>query len=840
MLFHGQGLPAEAALAAIRSWKSQGYPVHRLFFFGSDAGEYYTSGRADGSPHTGEIDLDAEGRRLQLGSRPYMVPTSGWHRYLDGLIAASIEAGAEGIWPEEPLLHASGGYSPAFKDAWQAFYGRPWEPPHASPAAFFRASRLKSELLLRGVRELSESTRTRALAAGRPVRFYLPVHSPISYASWRLLFPHAAAAQLPMDGMLAQVWTGPARWPLTVDGVTRSRAFESNWLLYGAFAGLVEGRADRHLYFLADPSEDDARGGWAESERWYRAGLCASLFFPRADGYEVMPWPERIYPSGTVGERGPAPDSYRTVLGSVVAALREMPAAAPVRWGTATTGIGVVTFDTLQWQRGGPQGSNMRGLHGLTLPLLTRGVPIEMVAGERMTEAGLLDRYRILLLSYDMQKPLSPDVHGALARWVRAGGTLLLFGGEDVYNSIDEWWNQAGFVGPTEQLLHELGSPADLAGRSVQGGPGRFRSALRAESRVSDGSNRAVLTLPLPAAADRVIVRFSDRFAEDGCGPRVGRVRLKQGDRVRAEFVAGSAGERPFLVDDHGSQTGEGYRFADGDASWSYRFVRPGAGSVLEVEAANQYEISIADEQTPERRLTGAPSESFSVGVSAEYPVVTYPAAAAQALYSAGNQSVVWKAPVGAGLLVYSGLPASFFADSPGGGELLRRLVRVGAEAEKLPYGEGPIIQRRGPYFIGWSAGQAVEQKGLFLDLFDPDLAVRRNPWLPYRDPVLWKEVKPNGKAPSLLHAAHRARVLEASPARMRLQLEGPEGGKGIARIGLWAMTLASVEAVDAAGRPVRVEATIESPTLRLRYPLTPGGITVTFRWMPMEERLTR
>ncbi|MGV3720659.1 MAG: hypothetical protein ACO1SX_07090, partial [Actinomycetota bacterium] len=287
---------------AIRSWRSAGYPVHRMFFIGSDAGRLYTSGKADGTPHPGEVETDAAGKPIMIGNRPYMVPTEGWLNYLKDHIRRAIDSGAEGIWPEEPLMHAGSGYSPAFKSAWQLFYEAPWREPHESPATFFRASRLKSDLYLRAVNELLQYTKTYGREKGRDVKFLLPVHSPIGYANSELIFPHAAASRLSIDGMVAQVWSGPARAPFPSAGKMEPRLFENSWLMYSYFANLLDGFPEKPLYLLADPVEDDPSRSWAEYEKWYKSVLAASLLFPQARGYEVMPWPERIYlPGGATG-----------------------------------------------------------------------------------------------------------------------------------------------------------------------------------------------------------------------------------------------------------------------------------------------------------------------------------------------------------------------------------------------------------------------------------------------------------------------------------------------------------------------------------------------------------
>jgi len=68
-----------------------------------------------------------------------------------------------------------------------------------------------------------------------------------------------------------------------------------------------------------------------------------------------------------------------------------------------TTGIGVLTSDSLMFQRGEPYPSDedLGSFYGLALPLLARGMPVEPVPLEHAGRPGYLDRYRLLLLTYE-------------------------------------------------------------------------------------------------------------------------------------------------------------------------------------------------------------------------------------------------------------------------------------------------------------------------------------------------------------------------------------------------------------------------------------------------------
>ena len=59
------------------------------------------------------------------------------------------------------------------------------------------------------------------------------------------------------------------------------------------------------------------------------------------------------------------------------------------------------------------------------MPLVKHGLPVTPVQFENVSIPHYLDGFRVLFLSYDGQKPLSPDVHAPLADWVKRGGVLV-------------------------------------------------------------------------------------------------------------------------------------------------------------------------------------------------------------------------------------------------------------------------------------------------------------------------------------------------------------------------------------------------------------------------------
>ena len=113
------------------------------------------------------------------------------------------------------------------------------------------------------------------------------------------------------------------------------------------------------------------------------------------------------------------------------------------------------------------------GFFGITLPLVKHGVPVRAVQLDNVLRyPGYLDPYKVLVLSYEFQKPLHPGVHSVLADWVRRGGTLIYVGADtDPFHEARDWWNQynMNYASPAEHLFETL-----ALGRTPQDGTFAF------------------------------------------------------------------------------------------------------------------------------------------------------------------------------------------------------------------------------------------------------------------------------------------------------------------------------------------------------------------------------
>ncbi|MBZ0257297.1 hypothetical protein K8I31_14610, partial [bacterium] len=222
----------------------------------------------------------------------------------------------------------------------------------------------------------------------------------------------------------------------------------------------------RRVYFLTDPIEDNPNHTWDDYKLNYEATFTAQLLHPEVDHYEVMPWPNRIffgkYQVGGSNERQPIPPDYATEIQVVINALNDMPKSENKV--TGAKGIGVLLSDSMMFQRfptfEGYEDPRLSNLYGMALPLVKRGVPVQLVQMENLLQPNVLDGVRVLVMSYANMKPLSPDYHQALAQWVKQGGRLLFAGrDDDPYQTVREWWNQDGaeFKAPSAHLFQQMG-----------------------------------------------------------------------------------------------------------------------------------------------------------------------------------------------------------------------------------------------------------------------------------------------------------------------------------------------------------------------------------------------
>lgn len=479
----------------LKSWTERGYVPHVMT--GVSWGEYqdYLYGRFDGINHEDAAQQEENGTKISHGGDVYyMVPEEPFGRFLCVGVKRAIDAGAQAVYLEEPEFWARGGWSPAFKREWKAYYNEDWQAPNSSPAACYKAAKLKYFLYKRALGQVFAFIKDYSKQIGRPVKAYVPTHSMINYAHWAIVSPESSLATLPgCDGFIAQTWTGTARTPNRYNGVIKERTFETAFFEYGQMHNLARATGSR-MIFLADPVEDDPNHSWADYKVNYEQTLVASLLWPDVSHFEVTPWPERpfsfSYPTkdsterkpGEKVDRVPIPAPYATQLMTCFEALKNMD-QADVEFHASATGVGVLVSDTLMFHRGGPDdpSGDLSQFYGQAMPLLKRGVAVHPVQLENLGLKDYLKPYKVLVLSYVGQKPMSSVPHDALVKWVKAGGALVWLGSPDPFAATPEWWNENGKTTstPEDDLFSRLGLPAKPGDSTTKVGKGIvIRSSL--------------------------------------------------------------------------------------------------------------------------------------------------------------------------------------------------------------------------------------------------------------------------------------------------------------------------------------------------------------------------
>jgi len=450
----------------VRSWRNKGYNTQ--FMTGIAWGQYqdYFLGDWDGQNHLGAGQVDRKGDTIWHGKNiPYIVPIPSFIQYMkDRVIRKVIDAGIQSIYLEEPEFWARAGYSTAFKQEWEKYYGFPWRAQDQSPGNTYLSNKLKYHLYYNAIREVSSYAKEYGKTKGMNIKVYIATHSLVNYSSWRIISPEASLASLPgIDGYIAQVWTGTSREPVYYNGALKERVFENAFLEYGSMVSMTA-PTNRKMFFLTDPIEDRPRD-WSDYKKNYEATYTAGILYPTVDNYEVMPWPERIYtrPYKLAGSDSAVliPRYYSTQMQVMISCLNQMPASSNKVSGSP--GIGVLMSNSLMFQRfpihngyDDPQFSNF---YGQTIPLLKSGIPVQTVHMENLAYPASLHDIKVLVMSYANMKPMDPAAHQYIADWVNEGGVLIYCGkDDDPYQKVPEWWNTGAnkFEAPAEHLFSLL------------------------------------------------------------------------------------------------------------------------------------------------------------------------------------------------------------------------------------------------------------------------------------------------------------------------------------------------------------------------------------------------
>lgn len=488
----------------LESWREKGYRI--AYMTGISWGNYDSYYQTENGLKKEEIQTDKTGKLWMHGHSTtvgYNVPTPGYVEYIKSILIPPLENRVESIYLEEPEFWAVTGWSEAFKQLWEQHYGEPWSPPNQSIETQYKASLLKYKLYTDALTKTFQFVKEYGKKNNFQIGCYVPTHSLINYAQWRIVSPESNLTKMEnCDGIIAQVWTGTARSKHHYRGISKERTFETAYLEYAQMVGMVL-PAKKHLIFLADPIEDNPNYDWYDYKYNYECTVLASLLFPEVSSFEVMPWPERIF-KGKYSKSKEEKDTkiniipeFATEIITVINTLNDMK-QKDVEWVSNNYPIGLMVSDTLMFQRAEPHASdpNLNCFYGISTPLVKNGIPIKIIQMEHLLDYNPIKDIKILLLSYEGQKPLNKEYHSVIKNWVIGGGSLLIIDdNSDPYNELDNWWKKEGYHSPLEHLIKILFEDKEPDESILKVGKGHvwwIKQSPTALSRNKEGANQVL------------------------------------------------------------------------------------------------------------------------------------------------------------------------------------------------------------------------------------------------------------------------------------------------------------------------------------------------------------
>lgn len=433
-------------LSRIDDWKESGVDqrIDVMIPAGRSYGEFekYYPERAGK-----DIQIDSAGNPVVVGGTTinYMLPTTYFTEYKWALIDAICQKGVGAVVLEEPECFVFGSYSEGFKETWQTYYNEPWQDMTSSAEAQYKTCKLMSAMWVDYINTIGAR-----MAEKHPdVELWIAAHSTISYNTFPIVSGLNAYTDLPyIDGYIGQTWSGTAYTSIPYGGERQSRLFEESFLEYASYPDAMSGQ---NYYSLSDAKDDNPNHTWDFYKTMWTKTVTAQLMQQEVNRFQSFIWPSRAFEV--------APDDYKTVQLSVFRAIDELAGQESTLY-AGTPGISIGLNDTLTWQHGTATmqtASTNDGFYGLTIPLIERGIPLKVTSLDKLESVASLEGVEVLILSYELMKPLTERVNQIIAEWVEQGGILLYIGGNDSYSTLEnEWWGQKGQT-PFSNLLGHLG-----------------------------------------------------------------------------------------------------------------------------------------------------------------------------------------------------------------------------------------------------------------------------------------------------------------------------------------------------------------------------------------------
>jgi hypothetical protein len=835
--------------ATAEAWKARGYTV----WFSTDLRDT----PAAGQPAAADAQTSRDGAAITRDGRAYVYPSTARATATGQAINSALGAGSDGVLVDGAGVWSKAAYSPAFKEAWTTKQGGTWQDPSTSMATRWQTSQFMANLVQTSMGSLLSGVSDARPAAER----IITLDSSFSSTLRDLIEPPRALSFLPsVQGVVGLDATDLMDTPVRHGGVRTTQPFAISYLSDSALVQLMRG-TQKPVWLRLTPALTGAdTAAWKD-----RLEECtvSALLLKDADHFDLSMSPQQATP---------LPEDLQTELDAITAAVRD-PHPASLDDGNAAVmqTVGILVGDTAAWQTDDSAGSSADAILALAIPLLQRGIPVQLVPLERATEPSFLRQFKTLLLSYDMQKPLESRIHEGLADWTRRGGSLVVFGGTDAFNTAPgTWWTQAGLPAPQTDLWKVLGVPATGGPTTV---PARTLDLsrmhpLQATSEASSiGRSYSFDISESVKSTGSVLVRLGNDLPATAAGQAVVSVELRIAGQLALAFRTGSEMENRFLVNDLGS-TFNGYaRVAPSGTSWFYQFdnLPSNAQAILTINGDAGITVSATDTTPDVEHSMIATKDSGDlrrqyprVRVMQAFPITLYalntPGEAAPdstgkqphgprearpgldelsvlyALRSGG--APIWLKQVDQGLVLNAGIAPGYFAASERGAGFLRAIAQYAQQRAGGQYRETGFLRiKRGHVIAVKTFAEPCSIPGRTIDVFSPKLDVVADRQIPPRSRALLVDIGAADQPPHVGFVTGRLEATVETPVETAFFVRGSAGRMCEARLHAGTHAMSGAVALDRSGHRLPLDTAVEGDTVLLRFPHDPDGVVVRVGW---------
>ena len=559
---------------------------------------------------------------------------------------------------------------------------------------------------------------------------------------------------------------------------------------------------------MAQVSPRIMEDGAVESNGSWSSRITAGLMNTTSSDYLMLEDPLTFYTR--------APRDRATVMNTVTGALSEMwRYRGELQAGSA--GFGAVS-------------ENAESAPEYALPLVAHGIPVRPIDRTMLEDTRELAKLKVLYLPASALSGDKPVNVEPLARWVRDGGSLVLF---------------LSPLLPAGPLLSSLGISsvgARVVDRPDEIQPGK----ILAQSETNAARSRITVDLSKEIQPDgSAHVRISPLIGTEGDRVSVSAVELRFGEKLALSFRSGSEMESRFLEEERSTLYDGTVRYAEnskvGPSDWGYIFTHlPGNQPVrLTLDIAGKYAVRSIPSIVPPGLLVQADPgfgpflERIRIWPSESITLLKPPFDSKPLFRMEGDDTpVVWDTRVERGHVLGIGLKPAFCTATAQRGRWVRAIAERAFETKDgVVYKEAPAyVMQRGPYSAVHAINGDYSADGRFVNLLSPTLAVSDELTTTGDGNALVMEVRPKKGTPSILAVSGRLVARSEQVLFTSFIVTAPTGTDGVTRL-LSKRAIRGAKAFTMMGRPISVSIFPDGDTYLLRYPNDADGVVIKVGW---------